>query len=65
MSGQPNRPEFKKVTLPDGTEDYLINRAGLELILEHKVEELAAAGFSFDFIAEWVAQRRCWLGIDK
>lgn len=32
--------------------------------ITQKVDALVSHGFSFDFIAEWVAQRRCWIGID-
>lgn len=40
-------------------------RANLEALLEQCVSRLIAGGASFDFIAGWVAQRRCWTGIDR
>lgn len=58
-------PEFREVTRPDGTEDVLINRAGVEALLQQKINELLAGGWPFDQVAQWVAQKRAWLGLDR
>lgn len=61
---EPQRPEFIRHTDPaTGHEDVLINRAGVEALIEQRIDEWAAEGKSLDWIAAKVGAMRNRLGI--